>query len=150
MPPAQPLSRDVRIYLALWRKAFREKDLDLPPVSVKVSSYSMALTVRGGLYRAIKPYRYGNLLDEELQQAADLFVVSTPKEAKSSAQHTVSLTPRRSLIELERELEALGLSAEDLLTPEELIAKTSLTKLLEEPADEPIQPLNPFYTRERD
>lgn len=142
LPSSQPLSREYRIYLALWRKAVREKDLGLEPVSIKVSSPSVALSIRSGLYKAIKPYRNGQAVDEELTRAAEQFVVSTPKD-----EAVVKLLPRASLIELEAELAALGIDEADLALPEEVSMNAALEELIT-PSPVSQARATPFYSRE--
>lgn len=146
------LSREYRIYLAIWRKAFRQR-LEEDPVVVKASSYSMALSLRSGMYRAIRPFRKGLQLDEELRQAADLFVVSVEKKPNPQSPHELILKPRSSLSELEAELAFLGLDEDDLLLPEEASVNAALMKLLPPEKSAPAVELppvrsNPFFTRD--
>ena len=62
------LSREKRIYLAIWRKAWRDQ---VETLTVNMPNKSLALTVRMSMYRTIKPYRTGDLFDDELRMAAD-------------------------------------------------------------------------------
>jgi hypothetical protein len=79
------LSREKRIYLALWRKAQREQT----PISFKVRDKDTGLSIRMAMYRTIKPYRQGTEIDEELYKAAQNFVLVT-KESPSR----IIITPR--------------------------------------------------------
>lgn len=144
-----PLSREARIYLAIWRKAYREK-ASIIPVTFSVSSYSMALTVRNNMYRAIRPYRFGETLDEELRKASEAFVVSVSKNPDPLSAHQITLKPRLSLTELEAELTNLGLDEADLILPEEAALNSKLSEFItpETPAPKPPRRGNKFYTRD--
>ena len=146
---SQPLTREARIYLALWRKALKSPD---EPVSITVSSYSTALTVRSGMYRAIRPYRFGEAFDAELQKAAEQFVVSVTKNPDPTTPHKLILKPRLSLSELEAEFHNLGLDEDDLLLEEERAVNKKLAEFItpetgEAPKAAP-RKSNPFYSRE--
>ena len=150
----QLLSREFRIYLAIWRKAQQQRAHNLPPVSINVSSYSMALTVRNNMYRAIRPYRFGEAFDDELRLAAENFVVSVAKNPDPLAQHQITLKPRLSLSELEAELANLGLDEADLILPEEAALNAKLSTFITPEVEEPSLPAKPprranrFYSRE--
>lgn len=140
------LSREYRIYLAIWRKAYRERDLDTPLVTVNSANLSTALSLQSGMYKAVRPYRSGEAFDPELQAAAETFVVALPRHVDSSIPHAIVLKPRSTLTELEAELEALGITEADLLDPEEQKAVESIQTLIEPEASK--RPSNPFFTRE--
>lgn len=144
LPSAKPLTREYRIYLALWRKAERERETPHPAVSLRVPTRSLALAVRTGMYKAIKPYRDTIAHDEELLAASEHFVVSSSQDPDGS--YTITLMPRLSLTELDAQLDALGLTEDDLALPEE----KSVPKLLEElmAPKEATTRVTPFYTRE--
>jgi hypothetical protein len=152
----KPISRETRIYLALWRKAYRERDNPAcPPVSITATNLSQAISMRQGMYRAIRPYRYGEAFDPELNSTADLFVVSMPNVPSVDRGKPCKLTfkERKNLDELEKQLMDLGLDAEDLLTSEEREANASLQALMEPEAPKPLKvghriSQTPFYTRE--
>lgn len=147
---AKTPSREYRIYLAVWRKALRDsRDPTLPLVSVNASNFSLALSMRQGMYRAIRPYREGEIVDRELVEAAEKFVVSAIRGEDPLKVHTLWLKPRSTLSELERELLALGLDEADLATTEEAAAKKHLDALMT-PDEEPVLPRKstPFYTRD--
>lgn len=156
MSTPKPLSRETRIYLAIWRKAWRERDITyLPPVEVTAANFSMAISMRQGMYRAIRPYRYGQAFDPELNQAADMFVITLPKVKKSDYGKPCKLTvrERKNLTYLENDLVNLGLDEEDLLTADERAVNASLEKLIEPEGLKPLKvghrvKQNPFYTRE--
>lgn len=149
MPKAP--SREYRIYLAIWRKALRDSaNPALPPVTVNASNFSLALSMRQGMYRAIRPYREGELIDRELVEAAEKFVVSAVRGEDPTKVHALTLKPRSTLSELERELLALGLDEGDLATTEEAAAKKHLESLME-PEELLLAPRKstPFYTRDQ-
>lgn len=158
MPAAKkPLSREARIYLAIWRKAFRERNSPhLPAVEITAANYNMAISMRQGMYRAIRPFRYGEMFDSELNLAPDLFVVVLPKIEKSDRGKPCKLVlvERKNLGYLEAELLNLGLDEADLLTQEEKMVNQSLEKLMQ-PEPTPVLKVGsrisqtPFYTREK-
>ena len=152
MAAKKPITREYRIYLAIWRKAYLEKDAPFPKnVEINASSFSMAISMRQGMYRAIRPYRYGEEFDPELTKASEHFVVTLPTVAPADRAKPCKLVlaPRLALGELEKELLNLGLDSEDLLTHEEKIANIEIEKLS---SDEVIEfskrSSTPFYTRE--
>lgn len=136
------LSREYRIYLALWRKAHRSGEA----VEITASSYATGHSIRSGLYKAIRPYREGELIDAELLAASENFVVSCPKQGPTTSPHIVTIRPRASLRDLEAELDALGISEDDLNLPEEITLGAELEKLLE--PKRPSSSTNPFYSRD--
>ena len=151
MPSAIDLtafSREQRICLALWRKAMREKDDDSKPnVQLVLSSQSTALSVRLSFYRSIKPFRNEVYLDPELKVAAENFAVTMRPVTNDPPKYVVELTPRLSLNELESQLDALGITENDILLGAE-------QELLDKLADF-VQPNKPapssgteFYTRD--
>lgn len=142
----KPISREARVYLALWRKAYNERDSNLPPVTINASTYAMAISMRQGMYRAIKPYRSGLEFDHELTQAAEVLVPMIPKEPNASGQYQLIIKPRNTLTELEAQLAALGLSDDDLKLSEERIAELALSQFIEQPTSE-LTPENPFFKR---
>jgi len=142
---ARPLSTEFRYYLAIWRKAWADRD-EANPLTINASNYNMAVTMRQGLYRAVRPYRHGKQFDAELSAAADHFVVFLEKGPDVSAPHKIIFRQRLSLSELERELHRLGLEGDDLLLTEERDANKTLANFLPE-SDGPIRS-NPFYSRE--
>lgn len=140
------LSRETRIYLAIWRKAYQQKDTGLPPIVVKASSRSTLLSMVTAMYRAIKPYREGKLHDEELTRAAEAMVISAPK-AGPGEPHVLTLKERKTLLDLEAELADLGISELDLLTPEERLQQASLAEFLQPEVKPALRSDNPFFTR---
>lgn len=141
------MTRENRIYLAIWRKAWREKDLGLPPVVVKASSRSTLLSMVTAMYRAIRPYREGKLHDTELQRAAEGFVISAPK-AGPNQPHVFVLRERKTLLDLEAELADLGISEEDLMTAEERLQRDSLAEFLQPEVKPALRSSNPFFGRD--
>jgi hypothetical protein len=130
-------TREARIYLAIWRKAYDQReDPTASPIVINCSSPNMAIKHRLGLYRAIRPYREGKLLDYALSKASESFVVTINGLE-------VSLQPRKTLLDLEASLADFGISEEELLLPEEREAAKSLESLLDGPALP--RKTNPFY-----
>lgn len=153
MPAPKTLSREYRIYLAIWRKAQREiATAKLSPVVIHASNFSTALAIRQGMYRAIRPYREGHAIDEELRLASENFVISCIAKEDKSSVHTLTLKQRSTLSELEREILALGIDDADLLTLEEKLAQASLGEFLSSPTGPAVEFMpkrsTPFYTRE--
>lgn len=102
----------------------------------------MAVSMRQGMYRAIRPFRTGKDFDEELRLATEYFVVYLERQTDPKSKHKLLLRPRLSLSELEAELLALGLDEDDLLLDAEKGLVKSLDTFIETPA------VNPFYSRE--
>ena len=147
MPPAvKPISRENRIYLAIWHKAYLNREKP-ESVTVTASNFNMAVALRQGMYRAIRPFRNGESIDEELRQAAEHFVVYISREDSPTVPHKLLLKPRLTLTELELSLSSLGLDEEDLLLTEERALSSELQALMTE-SSKPARPSNPFYTRE--
>lgn len=132
------ISREYRIYLALWRKALNSSEM----VVINCSSRNMAISMRQGMYRAIRPFRNGDMNDEELKDAAEKFVVFIDRETNA-----LELRPRWTLNALEEMFDDLGIDEEDLKLGDERAASESLKRLLEK-QDEPTMRATPFYTRE--
>lgn len=134
------LSRENRIYLAIWRKALRDKDTN--PLTINCSSFKIALRQRVGFYRVIRPYRNGEAYDSELATAAEQVVPTL--SPKSDGPATITFLPRKSLELAEAIFADLGLDDSDLLSQEELdsirAADQALGTLMPPRA-------NPFYTR---
>lgn len=143
MPAQKPISREYRIYLALWRKALKQDEI----VRINCSDRNMAIAMRQGMYRAIRPFRYGQLQDHELITAAEKFVVflGGSKEDNSG---WLELRPRLTLSEMEGMFDDLGIDEEDLLLGDERAANQSLQKLLasSDPAEAPRK--TTYYERE--
>lgn len=141
MTSISSLTREQKIYLALWRKAFK----DNASVEVNLRTYNEALSMRMAMYRTIRPYRDEELVDEELRLASERFVISVLKDSK-----TLVIKPRGTLSAAEQAMADLGITEEDLLSPEERLLYSNMEREI----DELIQPVedlgkksNPFYTR---
>lgn len=134
------LTREQRILLALWRKAFRNPE---ERVAIVLSTKSLAISVRLNLYRAIRPFREELLFDDELRKAAEGYIAS-PRELPDGTWE-VSLLPRRTLTELDAQLIALGIAEDDLLLPEEKIDMSKLLEFIQ--ADAPKPSSTDFYDR---
>jgi hypothetical protein len=139
------LSREHRIYLALWRKGYQAKLAEAEPIVVNASSYSAALAIRSGMYKAIRPYREGRAFDAELTEAAQHCVVTAMKPLPGE-QAQVLIRPRASLVVLESELEALGITEADIAGTVETVPLPPVE--LQDPGLMPSGRKTPFYTRE--
>lgn len=136
------ISREYRIYLALWRKAVTFPDA----VIIKASSYGMAVAMRQGMYRAIRPFRSGMMEDNQLRTAAEKFVVYLDKGDDPKTEHQLILKARASLAELELSLDFLGIDEEDLLLSEERDLQVKLEKFVQ--PDALPSRSTAFYTRD--
>lgn len=129
-----PATRETRIFLALWRKAYTSGE----PIVINAKSPSDAMRIRMALYNAIKPYRVEGV-DDELRLAGEALAIST----KASV---VTIGPRVLRAYADDLAEAFGLTDDDLITAQEREAKevmeASLTRLME------TQTANPFYKKE--
>lgn len=137
---SKDLSREKRIYLAIWRKAWREQ---LDELVIKMPSYNLAMTVRMSMYRTIQPYREGKIFDNELKLSSEKYVLALQKE------------PPRIIVVLRKTAEIadsmftdLGLEEDDLMSEEELSALRISEALSEDITSPPDHEPNPFYTRE--
>ncbi len=138
------ISREYRIYLALWRKAIQSPET----VRIKASSFAMAIAMRQGMYRAIRPFRNGQMNDEQLRDASEKFVVYLEKNPDPKEEHHLILKARAALSELEASFDTFGIDEEDLLFGDERDTRHSLAEFLDEtPAVKPITS-TPFYSRE--
>lgn len=146
---AKPITREHRIYLALWRKAYKSEE----PVSFKCSNFAMAVAIRQGMYRAIKPFRYGELEDTELKDAAEKFVVFLVKNRDENGEHLkdkthfIELRPRVTLLEANSIFDELDLEEDELYVGEERIISEKLKGLIEKGPAKPTSK-TPFYSRE--
>lgn len=139
IPTPKDLSREHRIYLAIWRKSLTSPK----PVELTLPTKAMALTVRMAMYRAIRPFREGARFDEGLHNAAEKFVVAiAPGEGET---WKLLLKERLTLTEMEKQLFDLGISEDDLLLTEEKLLQGELAELT---SSEIPRPSNPFYSRE--
>jgi hypothetical protein len=146
MPALKPISREYRIYLALWRKAVKSPEM----VSITTKDFSMAVAMRQGMYRAIRPFRNGQAVDEELRMASERYVIYLIKAEDKHEPHFLELRPRMTLAALEASWDALGIDEEDLLLGDERKADASLERLLKESQAPEAKPApTPFYTREQ-
>jgi hypothetical protein len=136
------LSRETLIYLALWRKAFRQPETI---VEVKCSTNQMAIAMRQGIYRAMKPFRGDYSKDPDLAAAADRYVVGMVAFDGKFAY--LRFLNRKSLGELEAQFADLDLDESELLSPDEVLMRGSASKILED-LSEPERAPTPFYTRE--
>ncbi len=136
------ITREYRIYLAIWRKALLHPE---ETISIKLPTYNLALTTRMGMYRAIRPFREGTLFDDELALAAERYVLFCPKPDDVNTQAKVILRPRLTLEALEAQLGDFNFTEDDLLLLDERIAAHELTELVK-----PLHKANAFYNREEE
>lgn len=128
------ISREYRIYLAIWRKALKSEE----PVEIKCSSRNMAIAMRQGMYRAIRPFRSGTRIDEELRVASEKFVVFIKD-------NILEIRPRLTLAELDTMFDEIGIDEEDLLLGDERAKFEELKTFID---DTKIRPTTPYYKRE--
>jgi len=138
----KPISREYRIYLAMWRKAF-VTDTEL---TIKCSNLSMAVAMRQGMYRAIRPFRNNQIQDTELREAAEKFVVFLVKGEDKSEPHFLQLRRRATLSELDAMFDTLGIDEDDLLLADEKAISDSLKAIAKEKLPREVK--TPFYVRE--
>ena len=127
------ISRENRIYLAIWRKvAGMEDDL-----TIKLTSHTEAVSMRLGLYRAMTPYRSGDMTDPELAAVADTHsVFIAPKSSEIVIRRKIGLLAAEGL------MEELGIGEDDLITYEEKELSDRMTGLM---TDLSAGKDNPFY-----
>lgn len=138
-----PVSREYRVYLALWRKAYKTPDQE---VIIRCPDRRTAIAMRQGMYRAIKPFRHGetSFIDEDLVKSADKFVVYLNEETTPPQ---LELRERKSLAALEGIWDELGIDESDLLIGEERRLMENFSKLVEEEAPAVPTSATPFYSR---
>lgn len=129
-----PATRETRIFLALWRKAYTSGE----PIVINAKSPSDAMRIRMALYNAIKPYRVEGV-DDELRLAGEALAISTKA-------NVVTIGPRVLRAYADDLAAQFGILEDDLITAQEREAKevmeASLTRLMEAQGD------NPFYKNE--
>jgi hypothetical protein len=138
------LSRETLIYLALWRKAYRQPET---LVEVKCSTNQMAISMRQGIYRAVKPFRGDYSKDPDLAGAAERYVIGMLPSNDETRFAYLRFIPRKSLNELEAQLLDLGLEESELISPDDMAMASSASKVFTELSD-PDRAPTPFYTRE--
>lgn len=141
---AKTLSRELRICLAIWRKAFLERGDE--PLVINCRDYNSAIAIRQSMYRAIKPFRTNEMFDEDLRQAAEFLVVYLEKQDDPTAPHRLIMKERKTLDDLNAEMEALGIGDADLLLEEEKIVTGKLDEFIEEAREE--ARATSFYSRD--
>lgn len=129
-----PATRETRIFLALWRKAYTSGE----PIVINAKSPSDAMRIRMALYNAIKPYRVEGV-DDELRLAGEALAISTKA-------NVVTIGPRVLRAYADDLAAQFGILEDDLITAQEREAKevmeASLARLMEQQSD------NPFYKNE--
>ena len=145
----KPISREYRIYLALWRKAY----LTGEPITIKTRNLAIAVAMRQGMYRAIRPFRDGTSNDYELQNAAEKYVIFIvrPEDKSREAPHFIEFRKRQTLNELNNMWDDLGIDEEDLLIGEERLMQQSVEKIMKNigsPNKKKSSAKTPFYERD--
>lgn len=144
-PSTKPISKEYRIYLAIWRKAW----LDKSEVRFKCSNRTMAIAIRQGMYRAIRPFRNGLMNDDELKKACEKYVVYMEPTDDPSEPCYLVMKERMTLHELEDMVTTfLGIDDEDLLLMDERTIHAKLEHLLSDDEGDKPKKANPFFTRE--
>lgn len=134
------ISREYRIYLALWRKALNSSE----PLIIQAPNTNMAIAMRQGMYRAIRPFREGRASDNELLKACEKYVIYIVKGEPSF----IEFRERKTLAALESDWKALGISEEDLLFGDERKNDQVMKDLLKETSKPMVEVKTPFYSRE--
>lgn len=140
--PALPLTREARIYRALWLKALSDED----PVRINFPAVGAALAFRRAMYRFLQPYRKDPEIEPLLAQAGELCSISAPTHADPSLTIGAKLT-----VELaEMALEQLGLEESDLLTSVEksMLATSESRANFEAQKELEESRSTPFYDRD--
>lgn len=125
------LTRESKIYLAIWRKAAAESGL-----TITLSSPVEAQSVRMAMYRAMTPYKNDPNLEPSLSEiGAKMSLVWHRGESVLHIRDRVTLTSA------ERLAEQLGLDDDDLLTDSERRMKAAAERSLEaiRPAGQPTE-----------
>ncbi len=136
---SKDLPREKRIYLAIWRKVWREQ---LDQLVIKMPSYNVAMSVRMAMYRTVRPYREGALFDNELKLSSEKYVLSLQRTPPA-----IVVTLRQTAEVAEDVFASLGFDEEDLMSEEELMAMRIAENVSDEVSAPPTGE-NPFFTRE--
>ena len=134
------LPREKRIYLAIWRKAWKDQADSLV---IKMPDYNTAMSVRMSMYRTIKPYRNGDLYDDAIKMASDKYVLALQRDPPA-----IVVRKRLTTDAAEDMMTLLGIDEADLMTAEEAESLTALTKVSDALATE--HQVNPFFNRGED
>ncbi len=155
-----PLTREARIYLALWRKLTSdgvEKKIFFPDLGSCIS-------FTRNMYRALKPYRDMKLHDPTLVEAIEKWALWHPKSFEDGKPYVMA-RPRMGLAMAEDLFERFGLDEDDIMSPAEKAAVASVEKVhqdlaefleadredkpveREEPEPLPFHNPTPFYSR---
>lgn len=147
------LTRETRIYLAMWKKAGEAGTL-----SISLRTETEAKSTRMALYRAIKPFKDERLYDPVLKEIGLGFAIVIEKGSK-----VLTIRPRKDVESAELLSEMFGLSEDDLAIPEEKALRDRLAGEVSELKGDPkfkdgvpLPPLisesavpNKFFTREK-
>jgi hypothetical protein len=134
------LPREKRIYLAIWRKAWKDQADSLV---IKMPDYNTAMSVRMSMYRTIKPYRNGDLYDDAIKMASDKYVLALQRDPPA-----IVVRKRLTTDAAEDMMTLLGIDEADLMTAEEAESLTALTKVSDALATG--HQVNPFFNRGED
>ncbi len=130
-----PLTREARIYSAIWRKA----EAQYPkPLVIKFPTSAAAHSFRRAMYRFLAPYRRNPTLDTMLACVSETIAISNVKPDFS-----LELCPKVSTAAADHAMMELLLDESDLLSDME-------KELMKEKAPDPAPPVadNPFYRRD--
>lgn len=139
------LSRERRIYLAIWRKALLNRLADLPDLIIPMEKGAQALTFRMNMYNAIKPYRHEEEIDNELHLAATTLVCH-------AQMNPPMIIMRQGVGEALafKMAEEIGITEKDLELESEREVREKAEKSLQDLMNDPIVKKhsdNPFYTK---
>ena len=135
------MSRDLKIYLALWRKLIREQEK--LPVEIVFPTTQQAASFRIGMFKALKPYRHNGRLDMELSQAADLITIKKMNGCVITFDHRTTDTMLDSVVQ------QMGLSKELLKRSEAEMLEAAAEQSLREALDGVPEPRStPFFERD--
>lgn len=137
------LSREYRIYLALWRKAIRG---DASELVIKCPNRHMAVMMRQGMYRAIKPFRNSIEADSELFRAAEKYVVHLISNEDKYDEHRLVFRERLALGILNEQFDFTEI---ELLAGDERVMFDKAEAIREKTDPEKVSKRStPFYERE--
>ena len=106
-------------------------------LTIKLTTHAEAIAMRLGLYRAMKPYRSGDLNDPQLTAAAETHAIFiAPKSTNLVIRRKVGLLAAEGL------MAELGIDENDLITFEEKELADRMAALIE---DDHMEKDNPFY-----
>lgn len=106
-------------------------------LTIKLTTHAEAIAMRLGLYRAMKPYRSGELVDPELAAVAETHAIFI-----ASKSNNLVIRRKVGLLAAEGLMAELGIDEDDLITFEEKEIAGRMAALGEE---DRVEKDNPFY-----